>query len=84
MEATHKCRGWGIKAGGWALIGEGDNGCGLEAHENSALVEGKVKDGGENISQIVGTCFKGMPQDIVWSCCLTGVDLSLCFLYLVC
>ena len=41
-----------IQAGGWALLGKGDNGCGLTAGGNSALAEEKVEDGDENINQL--------------------------------
>ena len=44
-----------IQADRLALLGKGDDGCGLEAGGNSAVREGKVEDGGENISQFVGT-----------------------------
>ena len=41
-----------IQAGGWALLGKGDDGCGLEAGGNGAVAEGKVEDGGEDVSQL--------------------------------
>lgn len=34
----------------------------------------KVKDGGENIYQLVGTRSESTARDVVWSCCLVGVD----------
>ena len=55
-----------------AVLGKGVDGCGLEAGGNSAVTEGKVEDGGENISQLVGTCSESPPRDVVWSCCLAG------------
>ena len=55
-----------IQAGRLALLGEGDNGCGLEAGGSSAVTEGKVEDGGENFSQLVGTRSESPPRDVVW------------------
>ena len=54
-----------IQAGGWALLGEGDDGRGLEAGRNSTVAEGKVEDGCENISQLVGACSESPLRDVV-------------------
>lgn len=37
---------------------------------NGAVAEGKVDDGGENISQLIGKCSEIPPRDVVWSICL--------------
>ena len=52
-----------IHAGSWALLEEGNDGCGLEAGGNGAVAEGKVEDGCENISQFVGACSESPPRD---------------------
>ena len=54
---------------GGLLLGRFDDGCGLEAGGNAAVAEREVGDGGENISQHVGT--GSQPRLLVWSRCLT-------------
>ncbi len=71
-----------IQAGGCSILGKGDNGCGLETGGNGTLAEGKVEDRGENIRQLAGTCSERLPRDVVWSCCLMGVDLPQGSVYL--
>ena len=66
-----------IQAGGWALLGKGEDGFGLKAGGNDAVAEGKVEDGGENISQLVGAGSESPSRDVVWSSCLAGVDDTL-------
>lgn len=72
-----------IHAGRWTLLGEGDNGCGLEAEWSNAQDKGKVEDGVESISQVVATCSESLPREVVWSIYLVGVDLSQGPVYLV-
>ena len=59
----------------WGLLGKGDDDCGLKAGGNDAVAEGKVGDGGENISQLVGAGSESPSRDVVWSSCLAVVDV---------
>ena len=64
-----------IQVGGWTLLGKGDDDCGLKAGGNDAVAEGKVEDGGKNISQLTGACSESPSRDVVWFSCLAGVDV---------
>jgi hypothetical protein len=71
-----------IQAAWWALLGKGDDGCGLEAGGNCAMADGKVEDGCENISQLFGVCSESSPRDVVWLGCLARVDVPQDAVYL--
>ncbi len=64
-----------VQTGRGALLGKGIDGCGFEAGWDGALTEGEFKDGSEYISQLCRTSSEGPPRDVVWPCCLVGVDL---------
>ena len=51
-----------------------EDGCGLEAQGN-ITAEGQVEYGGENISQLGGTCSESSPSDVVWSSLLGLISL---------
>ena len=71
-----------IQAAWWALLWNRDDGCGLETGGNCAKADGKVEDGCENISQLVGACSESSPRDVIWSGCLARVDVPQDSVYL--
>lgn len=57
-------------------VSKGEDGCGLEAQGN-VTAEGQVEYGGENVSQLGGTCSESPPSDFVWSSLLGFISLRI-------